>query len=233
MAKPIVGIGATNAGLGGFVPQVNRTGYTSKRERKLFHSQREKALFLPKTVRGGYGELPMGTVMAEDTNTGLLVPYIPDTLSATDLGRIMLVTGCNATNTFQIWTEDSSKIKSGDVIILTDTDGVYEQATVSSVVKYDDKRYTVTLSGNTVANIEIGAKLGNCYLKAGTTGKYSVAKYVMDQDTFAGYYDNPNGAITSVFVSNGILYTVACTGLDATAITALGGVSDGQFTIFK
>ena len=51
--KPIIGIGSTSGGLGGFVPQVNRTGYTSLRERKLFYSQREVGLFLPKTILGG------------------------------------------------------------------------------------------------------------------------------------------------------------------------------------
>ena len=231
--KPIIGIGSTSGGLGGFVPQVNRTGYTSLRERKLFYSQREVGLLVPKTIRGGYGELPMGTVMAEDVTSGFLVPYIPDTIGDLDLGRIFLVTGCNAANTFQIWAEDSAKIKATDVIILTDTDGTYEQATVTSVVKYDDRRYTVTLSANTTGNFEIGAKKANCYLKAGTTGKYSVAKFLLDQDTYAGDYTNASGALSSVFLSNGIVYTNACTGLDTTAATALGATIDGPLAYFK
>lgn len=234
MAKPIIGIGTTNAGLGGYIPQVNRTGFTELRERKLFFSQREMGLFIPKTLRGGFGDLPMGTVLAEDTNTGFLVPYIPDVIDIeNDLGRIELVTGCNAADNFQIWTEDSGKLKVGDVIVLTDTDGVYEEATVSALAEFDDKRWTVTLSGVTTANFEIGAKKANCYLKAGASGKFSAAKYLLDQDSFTGGYDNPNGAQTSVFLSNGIVYKASCTGLDATALSALGGVEDGLFAIFK
>ena len=234
MAKPIIGIGSTNAGLGGYIPQVNRTGFTELRERKLFFSQRELGLFIPKTLRGGYGDLPMGTVMAEDTNTGLLVPYIPDTIdNEKDLGRIDLVTGCNAANTFQIWTEDSGKLKVGNVIVMSDSDGTYEEATVAGLAIYDDKRWTVTLSGVTTANFEIGAKKANCYLKAGASGKRSTAKYLLDQDCFTGGYDNPNGALTSVFLSNGIVYKASCTGLDATALSALSGVEDGLFAIFK
>lgn len=234
MAKPIIGIGTTNAGLGGYIPQVNHTGFTELRERKLFFSQREMGLFIPKTLRGGFGDLPMGTVMAEDTNTGLLVPYTPDVIdNDKDLARIELVTGCNASNTFQIWTEDSGKIKVGDIIVLTDTDAAYEEATVSALAIFDDKRWTVTLSGNTTANFEVGAKKANCYLKSGATGKRSTAKYLLDQDCYTGGYDKPNGALTSVFVSNGIVYKAACTGLDATALSALGGVEDGLFAIFK
>ena len=234
MAKPILGIGTTNAGLGGYTPQVNRTGFTELRERKLFYSQREMGLFIPKTLRGGFGDLPMGTVLAEDTNTGLLVPYIPDVIDIDkDFGRIELVTGCNAANTFQIWTEDSGKLKVGDVIVLTDTDGTYEEATVSALAAYDDKRWTVTLSGVTTANFEIGAKKANCYLKSGASGKRSTAKYLLDQDTFTGGYDNPNGALASVFLSNGIVYKASCSGLDATALSALNGVEDGMFAIFK
>ena len=234
MAKPILGIGVTNAGLGGYVPQVNRTGFTEIRERKLFFSQRELGLFIPKTLRGGFGDLPMGTVMAEDTNSGLLVPYIPDVIDLEkDLGRIELVTGCNAASTFQIWTEDSGKLKVGDVIVLTDTDAAYEEATVSALAAYDDKRWTVTLSGNTTANFEVGAKKANCYLKSGASGKRSTAKYLLDQDSYTGGYDNPNGSLSSVFISNGIVYKAACTGLDSAALSSLGGVEDGMFAIFK
>lgn len=233
MAKGLIGVNVTTGGLGGFTPQVNRTGFTEFREKKLFLSQRELGLFLPKTFRGGYGELPAGLVVAEDVNSGFLVPYIPDTISASDPGRIMLVTGCNVSNSFQIWAEDAGKLKATDVIVLTDTDGTYEEATVSSVTKYDDRRYTVILGANTAANFEIGAKLANCYLKAGTTGKRSVAKYILDQNLYAGGAENPNGALGSVFITNGILYTNACTGLDATAISAIGGVVDGSFIIIK
>lgn len=232
MSKAILGIGRTNGGLGGYTPQVNHTGFTELREKRLFFSQREIGLFLMKTVRGGYGEVPAGTILAEDTNSGFLVPYIPDTISAENIGRLMLVTGCNATNTFQIWKEDSGKIKAGDVIVLTDTDGTYEEATVLSMAKVNDRIHSVTLSGNTTGNFEL-AKSACCYLKAGTSGKRSVAKYVLDQDTFAGEYDNPNGAQVSVFVSNGVLYGSSLIGHDATAATALGSVTDGQFVIIK
>ena len=234
MAKPIMGVGVTTAGLGGFTPQVNHTGYTEIRERRLFFSQREMGLFIPKTLRGGYGELPAGTVLAEDTNTGFLVPYIPDTTSVDDLGRVMLVTDNITSSTFVIWKEDAGKMKTGDVIVLSDSDGAWEEATVSTVLPLDARRYTVTLTGATVqAGGFTVAKSASCWLKAGATNKRSTAKYLLDQDMYVGDMENPNGALTSVFLSNGIVYKDACTGLDTTALTALGGVLDGNLVIFK
>jgi hypothetical protein len=235
MAKPILGVGVTNAGLGGYIPQVNRTGFVEIRERKLFFSQREMGLFIPKTLRGGYGDLPAGIILAEDVNSGFLVPYIPDVTDFTkDLGRIALVTDNVTATTFQIWKEDSGKIKTGDVIVLTDSDGAWEEATVSTVLPLDDRRYTVTLSAATVT---VGgftiAKSASCWLKAGTANKRSTAKYLLDQDTYTGEYDNPNGSLSSVFLSNGVIYKDSCIGLDATAVTALGGTIDGSFLIIK
>ena len=233
MPKPIIGIGSTTAGLGGYTPQVNRTGFTEIREKKLFLSQREIALILPKTFRGGYGELAAGTVMAVDTNSNTLVPYIPDTINlVADMGRIDLVTDCNTATSFLIWVEESGKIKAGDVIVLTDSDGTYEEKTVSTIAVYDEKRSTVTLTAATTGNFEV-SKSANCYLKAGTTGKLSVAKYILDQDIFTGTHENPNGALGSVFISNGVLYKNSCVGLDGTAITALGGIDETLHVIFK
>ena len=156
MPKPIIGIGSTTAGLGGYTPQVNYTGFTEIREKKLFLSQREIALILPKTFRGGYGELAAGTVMAVDTNSKTLVPYIPDTINlVADMGRIDLVTDCNTATSFLIWVEESGKIKAGDVIVLTDSDGTYEEKTVSTIAVYDEKRSTVTLTAATTGNFEL------------------------------------------------------------------------------
>jgi hypothetical protein len=225
----------TTADIGGYIPKINHAGLTQFREKRLFFSEPEVALIIQKNVRGGYGDLEMGTVMAVETATGLLVPYIPDATSAADPGRVMLVTDNITATTFKIWKEDSGKIKAGDVIVLTDSDGAWEEATVLTVVIDADNRLaTVTLTGATVT---VGgftvAKAASCWLKAGSANKRSTAKYILDQDSFTGDYDNPNGSLSSVFLSNGVLYKDSCTGLDATAVTALGAVIDGSFVIIK
>lgn len=235
MAKTILGVGVTTGGLGGYAPQVNHTGFIELRDKRLFFSQREMGLFIPKTLRGGYGVLEAGTVLAEDTNTGFLVPYIPDAIGSGDLGRVMLATDNITATTFKIWAEDRGKLEKDDDIVLTDSDGTYEVATVASVVlDANGRTATVTVSAatTTVGGFTV-AKSANAYLKAGSSGKYSVAKYVLDQDQFTGDFDNPNGALTSVFLSNGVIYKDSLVGADATALTALSGVVDGKFVIFK
>lgn len=237
MAKAVMGPGVTSAGLGGMAPQVNRGGWSALRERKLFYSQREVALLLEKQIRGGYGDLLAGTVLAEMTAAPYdLVPYIPDTISTVDVGRIFLVSDNITAATFKIWAEDRGKLKAADVIVLTDTDGAYEEATVLSMAEDTGGRtWTVTLSGatTTVGGFTV-AKSANCYLKAGSTGKRSVAKYILDQDVYTGDYENPApGAQTSVFVSNGIVYKNMLVGFDDTAATALSAITDGNFVIVK
>ncbi len=237
MAKAVMGPGITSAGLGGYGPQVNRGGFASLRERKLFHSQREVALLLEKTLRGGYGDILAGTVLAEMTAAPYdLVPYTPDTISTSDISRVFLVNDNITATTFKIWAEDRGKLKAADVIVLTDSDGTFEEATISSMAEDTGGRtWTVTLSGATatVGGFTV-AKSANCYLKAGASGKRSTAKYILDQDVYTGNYENPGvGSPTSVFVSNGVLYNSMMIGLDSTAASALGAVIDGKFVVVK
>jgi len=235
MSDKIIGVNITSAGIGGDIPQINHTGWTQFREKRLFFSEREIALIIQKNVRGGYGDLEMGTVMAVETGSGLLVPYIPDTIGVNDVGRIFLVSDNVTATTFKIWKEDAGKLKVADVIVLTDTDGDYEEATVLTVVEDAGGRtYTVTLAAATVT---VGgftvAKSANCYLKAAASGKRSTAKYILDQHLATGDYTNPNGAHTSVVISNATLYADALVGADATALSALGAVADHPYVILK
>ena len=235
MSDKIIGMNVTTAGIGGDLPQVNHVMGPQFREKRLLFSEPEIALIIQKNVRGGYGDLAMGTIMAVDTNSGFLVPYVPTTIGAADPGRVMLITDNITANTFKIWKEDAGKIKATDVIIMTDTDAAYEEATVLSVViEANGRMALVTLTAATVtAGGFTVAKSANCYLKSGAAGKKSDAKYIMDQHLSTGGYDNPNGAHTSVIVSNAIVYADALVGSDAAALTALGGVSDGPYVILK
>lgn len=235
MSDKIIGMNITTAGIGGDIPQVNHVMGPQFREKRLFFSEPEIALIIQKNVRGGYGDLEAGTVMAVETLTGFLVPYIPDTISAADVGRIMLVSDNITATTFKIWKEDIGKLDVDSVIILTDSDGAYEEGVVASIVADAGGRtYTVTLDDATTTSGGFTvAKSACCYLKAGASGKKSTAVYVLDQHLSTGDYTNPNGAHTSVVVSNAILYKDAMVGADATALTALSGVVDGPYVILK
>ena len=235
MSDKIIGLNVTTAGIGGDLPQINHVMGPQFREKRLFFSEPEIALIIQKNVRGGYGDLEAGTVMAVETLTGFLVPYLPDTIRAADVGRIMLVSDNVTATTFKIWKEDIGKLDVDSAIVLTDSDGAYEAAVVASIVADAGGRtYTVTLDAatTTVGGFTV-AKSACCYLTAGASGKFSTAKYVLDQHLSTGDYTNPNGAHTSVVVSNAILYKDAMIGADATALTALSGVVDGPYVILK
>ena len=64
----------SDARLGGSLPQFNRVPEGAG-IRPLFHSVRDIALILDKTIKAGYGILKTGTVTAICSNTGKLYPY--------------------------------------------------------------------------------------------------------------------------------------------------------------
>jgi len=225
------GLGRTSAGMGGNTPQQTFTGYTKAIYEQLFKSPREVALLLDKTFRAGYGAVPIGTVMAEDQNTGNLVPYTPDTISKDDPSRVFLLTDLTASGTsgeFDVEMIESYKLDAGDSIVLTDTDGSYEGATIDSIDRESsDIKATVTLD-SAISGDFTTANSANAFLKAedADSGKRSKAKYVVDTiaDTGAGEY--AEGALGSVVLSNAILRKKVVKGMDDTAMTDLGNVYD-------
>jgi hypothetical protein len=314
----------------------------------LFHSVRDIALILDKTVQAGYGVLKAGTVMAEAAYNSKLVPYpqaaanLNDTNakayllsapadSATDLyvsledsykfeiGHSLIIDGNTAAvaevqeiaitdadiDTADVWTlafgtfsmevtvgatatvaglqtlfaahDDYSSAPftitatANTKLILTwktagavtglatlteETDGETEatQATEGTdavetgtnaedlgAITAIDRTYanssqakiSVTTGVGTGANFAPGRN-GNVYLKGGDTSTpFTKAEYILDKDIDTGTGEYAKGAITSVVVSNAILYTNSLIGLDDAAETDLSTVEDGRFTILK
>ncbi len=230
------GIDRTSAGLGGVIPQQTITGYHTAIYKRLYKSPREVALLLDKTFRSAYGCLPVGTVLAEDFNTGDLVPYTPDTISEQDPSRVFLLNDCDAASNFDVELLESYKIASGETIILTDTDTGGEAATIDSIDRTSSNyKATVTLTGATTGSFTV-ANSANCYLKAedAASGKRSVAKYILDMDVDTGAGQYAKGGLGAVLLSNAIIYKGSTVGMDATAITNLGNVSeDGAYYVIK
>ncbi|MFT7880901.1 MAG: hypothetical protein ABXS91_10965 [Sulfurimonas sp.] len=231
-----VGPNKTTGGLSGMAPQQNLTGYTRTRRKEIFYSLREIALLIQKTLRGGFGSLESGTVMAQETTNDYLVPYVPDTIDQDDVGRAMLIQDCSTSDEVDLLIADSYRFEAGDAVVLTDTDGTYETAEVSSIDRttYNYKA-VITLTGATSNNFTT-AKSACIYHKAGTSSKYSTAKYILDQDIFTGDDKNveTEGGLTSVLLSNAVLYSGEIVGMDSQAKSDLGNVTeDGQFYIVK
>lgn len=235
------GLDRTSAGLGGNIPQQTLTGYSTRFEKQLFKSTRDIALLLDKTFRAGYGCLPIGTVVAEDQNTGNLVPYTPDTISQEDVSRVFSLTDLIASGVsgeFDVAMMESYKFDAGDVIVLTDTDGSYEEKTINSIDRASSNiKATVSLNTGVGSDFTV-AKSANAYLKAedAASGKRSVAKYIIDAEVDTGAGEYRKGGLGSVVLSNAVLNkdVVDENNIDATAMTSLGNITaDGTYYVLK
>jgi len=223
-------------GLGGSMPQLNRSGETPG-SKALFHSVRDIALIKDKTVQGGYGALKAGTIMATNAVTGDLVPYTPITFGALNMSRAYLVTdyGTGATIMY-VTIPDSYKFAVDDELAMAEDDGpTYHNAGVISAIDRttEPHRAKITVTTGVASANFTTAKHANCYVRASAATNFSVATFILDQDIFTGEGESALGANTSVIISNAILYTGSLINLDTAAGTALGTVTDGNHTILK
>ena len=93
---------------------------------------------------------------------------------------------------------------------------------------------TTTTAVTTHANFT-AALFGNVYVKSADEAStpFAKAKFIIDADVDSGEGEFAVGALTSVVISNAVLYTTSLIGCDAAAKTDMGTVDDGRFTILK
>lgn len=225
------------------IPQMNRypEGVGIK---PLFHSARDIALIIDKTIQTGYGYLAAGTVMAINLSTlgggaqGKLVPYVPistGVILGTDsaIGIAPIVQNSSSGHVY-VSLDDAYKFEVGDELYLdNDSDegpisaGAITDIDVTTSTLYAD----ITTGAFTATNVTV-AKKAYAHIVTGTSGEYTTAAYVLDADIDTGVGEDAAGAISSVVVSNAVLYRYNMTNLTAAAITSLG-VIDGRFFILK
>lgn len=223
-------------GLGGSMPQLNRSGETPG-PKALFHSVRDIALIKDKTVQAGYGALKSGTIMANNSITGDLVPFTPVTAAEGQMSRAYLVANFVSTqDVCYVTIADSYKFAVGDSIVFANVTPVVD-ATGLLITAIDrdtePQRAKITFAVAITSTVFTTALAANVYVKAGAATHFSDATYVLDQDIFTGTDEDAVGANTSVVISNAILYTGALINCDAAAISDLGMIVDGFHTILK
>ena len=226
-----IGMSKTTAGLGGATPQVNLTGHTRIVQRRLFFSRREIALILEKTIRGGFGNLDLGTAMGVVAGNDRLVPFAA-VGNASPIGKTFLtVDATNGNANITVSLSDSYRFVVGDPVVLYNTTPTYQVTAVADITR-----------GATTATIELADVVGaatfttaNGAFLAHRTGAdvadatSLAAAYILDQDVGTGEgieTIQPNGAMASVVVSNAVLYADVLWNLNAAAITALGLTAD-------
>jgi hypothetical protein len=222
------------------MPQMNRYPEVPG-IKPLFHSVRDIALILDKTVQGGYGYLKSGTVMAINLSTdgghGNLVPYVPlsgDVVLGKDsaIGVAPVVLN-SITDHIYVSLEDSYKFVVGDYLYAdNDSDeGPISGGIISAIDRTTSTLYAdITVASLTATNVTV-AKKAYVYIYAGASGN-NVAAYILDKDIDTGVGVEALGALTSVVVSNCVLYENSLINMTAAAIAALG-VVDGRFFIMK
>jgi len=229
----------SNAGLSGSVPQMNHQPEGSG-TKALFHSVRDIALILSKTLQGGYGVLKAGTILAEGNVSKLLVPYIGSAAVDTDnVGRSSVIENVPNGTTCKITIADSYKFQVGDNLMLvrnnSGTPVYHAGGAITAIDNTTSKVFATvtftTTTGGTSFTVVAGTAV---YVAAGTSTRFSTAKYILDKDVDTGSGEDTRamGANTSVVISNAVLYSTSLVNCDTTAVSALG-VEDGRFLILK
>lgn len=229
-------------GIRSSTPQMNRYAEIPG-IKAIFHSVREIALILDKTISAGYGYLKAGTVMATNISTGgaggygKLVPFVPlsgdvvlGEVSAIGVSPVVLD---SIANHIYVSLQDSYKYAVGDFLWAdNDSDeGPISGGVISVIDRTTSTIYAdITVAALTETNVTV-AKKSYVYTMAGAGGN-NEATYVLDQDIDTGVGSEALGALSSVVVSNCILYKNSMINLTDEAIADLG-VVDGRFFIMK
>lgn len=226
------------------IPQMTRYPETPGLK-PLFHSVRDIALIIDKTIQAGYGYLKAGTVMAINLSTlgggaqDKLVPYVPISTGVvlgadSAIGVAPVVQNCTAGHVF-VSLEDAYKFEVGDELYL-DNDSDEGPTSCGAITAIDVTTSTLFADITTVTAFSHGnytvAKKAYAHITTGVSGEYTTAAYILDADIDTGYGVEAKGALASVVVSNAILYKNNMTNLTAAAIASLG-VVDGRFFILK
>jgi hypothetical protein len=234
-------MGNSLTGIRSSIPQMNRYP-ESAGIKPIFHSQRDIALIIDKTIQAGYGYLKAGTVMAvngsDDGGVNDLVPYVPISTSVvlgevSAIGVAPIVVDCTSGHVF-VSINDAYKFQEGDDLYL-DNDSDEGPTAAAAITDIDVTTSTLYADITTTAfshgNYTV-AKKSYAYVKTYASSPYTVAKYVLDSDVDTGLGELAVGALAPVVVSNAVLYKGNLINLTAEAITALGSV-DGRFLIMK
>lgn len=212
----------------------------------LFHSARDIALILDKTIQAGYGYLEAGTVMAINLSTGSgggygqLIPFVP---LSNGTGQVKLGTDSaigvapvvmdSITDHVYVSLTDAYKFKVGDFLYADNDsdDGPISGGVISAIdVTTSTLMADITVAALTATNVTV-VKKSYAYVMGGASGNNEAA-YILDKDVDTGVGSEALGALSSVVVSNAILYKNSLINMTAAAITDLG-VVDGRFFILK
>ena len=217
----------------GSIPQVN-TGAMTLGQRPLFKSQREIAIIEEGVYQAGFGYLPPGQILARNTATGKLVPYIPDAVvfGVTKGVARAIADVANGAAVVYVTMADSYKFQIGDSLILAQDATFLDGGAITAIDRTTDNwRAKITFTTATAVATYTMANNTHCYPKAGTAGKFCKAFCICDSGVDTGYGADdeagtiPQGGLGSIVFKNATLYKNSLVDFDAQALTDLGDVT--------
>lgn len=204
--------------------------------KKLFYSPEEACLEIPVTLKKGYGDLPVGTVISIITSAaGDVGKYIPYDPHATIDGAVDAPVRAHLTSDHTsgassviVTMDDSWKFIVGDDLLLQGNGEAMEN--VGAITAIDRTTYghiaTITFttaSGKnyTVANFAY-ASVEGCETAVG----------VLKAGRSTGTGEDADGALGNLVLKNAILYSGMLTNMDSNARTDISASTVSQFTYF-
>ena len=229
----------TSKGAYGSVPQ-HRQPTESAGWKTLFHSVRDIALIIDKTIEPGFGILREGQVMSQIYGGDTLVPYPRTSRTESHSGRTFVISDVAAqATTVRVSLKKSYRFAVGDVIVLCNNSaaGVFED--LGAITEIDRTTYpdiAVITPTTAVANVATHTVANSTaiYHKTKVDSPFMTATHILDKDVDTGEDVGSLGGLTSVVLSNAVLNYGVLVGIDSAAITALSAVNDNnRFLILK
>lgn len=210
--------------------------------KNIYYSRPEIALVVDVTLQAGYGLLDAGTVLAKNLsaagNKDKYVPYNPTLFTGVENhpGRLYLVASSGTTaSILYVTMDDSYKLMVGDDLCIGDN--VTADENLGKITAIDRTTYphmaAVTVTTATGGTSFTVARKAYVCVEAGASNGYSVAVAMLAKSVDTGTGVNAQGAVAPIIISNAVLYTGMLTNCDAAAITALGIVAFGQYSVMK
>jgi len=203
-------------------------------EAPLLHSRREQALIVDTTIKKGFGFLPKGTVLAKSVASDYLVPYAA---LGSDYWKSPAVSDvANEASTIRVMKDEAYIFEVGESLILEQDGETYHDGGAITAVDMDSSEVFADITFTNATGAAAGFTVANntkCYLKAGTTGKFSEAVCVLDKSMDTGFGEYAVGGNASIILSNAVFYEHGLWNLDDSGKTALNGYNIGRFFVIR
>lgn len=211
--------------------------------KKLYHSDPNSALKVPITISAGFGQLDMGTALAENLsaagNLNRMVPYCPTTFTGAEdhPGKAYLVQSSGTTATILYTTiDDSYKFIVGDDICINSDNVTTEN--LGAITAIDRTTYThmaaITVTTATGGSSFVTGNFAYIIAEAGTnTNNYSDGVGILEKTVQTGTGVNAKGALATLVIGNCVLYTGMLTNVDSAFRTDVSASTFGNYTYIR